>query len=105
VASFVAPKAPAPGTPSPEAVQRLQAAVQRAPGARQSEAQPAAQPQENRPRFGINSLINRMTGHHAEPAQEPRQQPPVQGQSYQEPAADPEHERVEIPAFLRRQAN
>ena len=105
VASFVAPKAPAPGTPSPEAVQRLQAAVQRAPSARQQEAQPAAQPQENKPRFGINSLINRMTGHHAEPAPEPRQQPPVQGQSYQEPAADPEHERVEIPAFLRRQAN
>ncbi len=105
VASFVAPKAPAPGTPSPEAVQRLQAAVQRAPGARQAEAQPAAHPQENKPRFGINSLINRMTGHHAEPAQEPRQQPPVQAQSYEEPAADPEHDRVEIPAFLRRQAN
>jgi cell division protein FtsZ len=105
VASFVAPKAPAPGTPSPEAVQRLQAAVQRAPGARQPEAHASAQPQENKPRFGINSLINRMTGHHAEPAQEPRQQPPVQAQSYQEPAADPEHDRVEIPAFLRRQAN
>ncbi|WP_375228147.1 cell division protein FtsZ [Roseobacter sp. S98] len=110
--SFVAPRAPAPGTPSPEAMARLRAAAEKAAPypARQ---QPAAEadPQGERPRFGINSLINRMTGQ-AEggaPAA-PRQQPQVQ-QRTAAPApvpqeqADPDQERIEIPAFLRRQAN
>jgi cell division protein FtsZ len=94
-----------PGTPSPEAVARLRAAVHNAPA--HAEADAVAAPEANKPRFGINSLINRMTGHHAETAQDaPRPQPKVQAASHDdEPAADPEHERVEIPAFLRRQAN
>ena len=107
--AFVAPRAPAPGTPSPEAMARLRAAAQRAnPTA-------AAHPQETaaeRPRFGINSLINRMTGHgdQQQPVQPvARQQPPVQQQAAVAPqpieAVDPEQERIEIPAFLRRQAN
>ena len=126
---FVAPAAPAPGTPSPDAMARLRAAVQRAPGARSAEQPQAPQPQTQarpgqdaeKPRFGINSLINRMTGHGAEQpqAQAPRQQPPVQaqpraGQPSQaaqprvqapSPAEEAEQERIEIPAFLRRQAN
>ncbi len=103
VAQFVAPKAPAPGTPSPEALARLQAAVSRAPAA---PAHPQAA-EADKPRFGINSLINRMTGQggEAQQVQQPaRQQPPVQAQ-HAEPAMDPEQEKVEIPAFLRRQAN
>ncbi|WP_300031484.1 cell division protein FtsZ [uncultured Roseobacter sp.] len=111
--SFVAPRAPAPGTPSPEAMARLRAAAEKAaphPAARPAETGPAGS-QEDRPRFGINSLINRMTGHGegAAPAA-PRQQPQVQ-QRTAAPApmpqdqADPDQERIEIPAFLRRQAN
>ncbi|MDW3222350.1 MAG: cell division protein FtsZ [Paracoccaceae bacterium] len=111
--SFVAPRAPTPGTPSPEAMMRLRAAAQKA--APRSEQREAAAPREEvqgeRPRFGINSLINRMTGHAEGPAQSaPRQQPPVQHRTAepapmpQEPA-DPDQERIEIPAFLRRQAN
>ncbi|MBC7156081.1 MAG: cell division protein FtsZ, partial [Rhodobacteraceae bacterium] len=58
-------------------------------------------------RFGINSLINRMTGH---PGELPRQQPPLQrgpqqAAPYDDEATDPDQERIEIPAFLRRQAN
>ena len=120
VEEFVAPRAPAPGTPSPEAMARLRAAAQRAAPQPQAAAPQAARPQPvqagaERPRFGINSLINRMTGH-AEggperPApQAPRQQPPVQHrasaaapQSHEQ--HDPDQERIEIPAFLRRQAN
>ncbi|UYV38939.1 cell division protein FtsZ [Rhodobacteraceae bacterium D3-12] len=126
---FVAPTAPAPGTPSPDAMARLKAAVQRAPGSAQTEPQqqqPHAQAQEpaaqdaEKPRFGINSLINRMTGHgadqpQAQPQQAPRQQPPVQSQPRAQvaqpsvqapsPAEEAEQERIEIPAFLRRQAN
>ncbi|AVL54812.1 cell division protein FtsZ [Roseobacter denitrificans] len=110
--SFVAPRAPAPGTPSPEAMARLRAAAEKS--APRSQARPQAAPAEageERPRFGINSLINRMTGH-AETGQPaaPRQQPQMQNRA-SAPAAvpqdqdDPDQERIEIPAFLRRQAN
>ena len=127
---FVAPRAPAPGTPSPEAMERLRAAAQRsAPAAQQPAPQqqqqaqqqrPAAagaapQPQQNadKPRFGINSLINRMTGHaEGEAAQQApaRQQPAVQNRAaaaapQPQQEADADQERIEIPAFLRRQAN
>ncbi|WP_147124468.1 cell division protein FtsZ [Shimia ponticola] len=110
VAAFVAPRAPAPGTPSPEAMTRLQQAVNKVPSPRapapQQPAATAPAPAEEKPRFGINSLINRMTGAPAE-SEEPtpvRRAPPVQ--SYEEEAqVDPEQERIEIPAFLRRQAN
>ncbi|MEM8692640.1 MAG: cell division protein FtsZ [Pseudomonadota bacterium] len=95
-----------PGTPSPETMARLRVAAEKAsPRQLQAAAQPA---EHERPRFGINSLINRMTGHgdHASdaPAPQPRQQPPVSRQAA--PAADEaEQDRIEIPAFLRRQAN
>lgn len=110
--TFVAPRAPTPGTPSPEAMARLQAAVNRAP--RTAEQQPQAQPQAaqeaveaEKPRFGINSLINRMTGAQAEgaaPQQPARAQPQVTA-LHQEPAVAEDQEKIEIPAFLRRQAN
>lgn len=126
--SFVAPRAPAPGTPSPEALARLRAAAQKAApqqspaaSAPAPQASPAASPQPasqggDKPRFGINSLINRMTGHaegEAPAARPVRQQPPVQqpqnraAAAAPQPreAADPDQERIEIPAFLRRQAN
>ncbi|WP_028956046.1 cell division protein FtsZ [Sulfitobacter sp. 20_GPM-1509m] len=120
--TFVAPRAPAPGTPSPEALARLRAAAQKAaPASTPRQAPAPAQPE--RPRFGINTLINRMTGHgegqqperaQQQPARQPqpaRQQPPVQSGRAAAPAPqpvqehDPDQERIEIPAFLRRQAN
>ncbi|MCR8826392.1 cell division protein FtsZ [Pseudosulfitobacter koreensis] len=115
--TFVAPRAPTPGTPSPEALARLRAAAQKAAPAAAPRQAPAAA-QGERARFGINSLINRMTGH-GEGQQQPeraqqqpaRQQPPVQSGRAAAPAPqpveahDPDQERIEIPAFLRRQAN
>ena len=119
-ADFVAPRPRAMGTPSPEALARLQAAVSKSPAPQQRNApmqqRPAAAtaprapaPAAEKPRFGIGSLINRMAGHAAEapaaverPA--PRQQPQVT--SYDdEPEMNADQERIEIPAFLRRQAN
>ncbi len=108
---------PAPGTPTPEALARLERVTGRAPGSMQGyvpgparAAQPHPAPAaeaEPRPRFGINNLINRMSG--AVPAGDARPhaartQPPV---SRAEPLDEhsPEQERIEIPAFLRRQAN
>ncbi|WP_343082222.1 cell division protein FtsZ [Ostreiculturibacter nitratireducens] len=114
-AGFVAPRPRAPGTPSPEALARLQAAINKtpnaqraAPAAQQAPARPAPAPEK--PRFGINSLINRMTGHGSddgrhERLQPLRQQPRVTSAYDDEPEQDPEQERIEIPAFLRRQAN
>ncbi|WP_238365840.1 cell division protein FtsZ [Mesobacterium pallidum] len=121
--AYVAPQPAPAGTPSSEALARLQAAVRHNKGvdaARQApraEERPAAKPaaaEGERPRFGINSLINRMTGHaegNQPQAQQPRQQPRVQGGQAAAPApqraqaVDPDQERIEIPAFLRRQAN
>jgi cell division protein FtsZ len=110
---FVAPRAPAPGTPSPEALARLQAAAAKAAPNQQAPrpVQSARSAQGERSRFGINSLINRMTGHaDGAPQSAARQQPPVQNRApapapVPEDQADPDQERIEIPAFLRRQAN
>ncbi|MGH1426110.1 MAG: cell division protein FtsZ [Pseudooceanicola sp.] len=135
---FVAPQAPKAGTPTPEAMARLQAAVNRAPIREPQQAvaapapAPAASAEGERPRFGINSLINRMTGHgedrsaaapqQAARAAKPRVQPAVQAPIAAAPApapapqpdaraqqpvrqADADQDRIEIPAFLRRQAN
>ena len=120
---FVAPRPRPAGQPSPEALARLQAAVAKpasgapkfarsapvamAPAPAQAAAPAPVQNAGNKPRFGIGSLINRMAGHleasgSAAPAS--RAQPPVT-------AYDDEHDmgtdqdRIEIPAFLRRQAN
>ena len=120
--TFVAPRAPAPGTPSPEALQRLQAAAAAQRPASDQQA-PQRSPDLNervaaaaeRKGFGINSLINRMTGHAGDTPQQPernikpvRQQPSMNtretaARAEQEP--DNDQERIEIPAFLRRQAN
>ncbi len=133
--SFVAP-APRSGGSSAGDMARLRAAAQNQPRPQQSERQemPRAEPRSpaapargaeadrQQPRFGINSLINRMTGHgeqpSGQPASQPRQQPQAQRPAPQQPTGprqapnwsddgetDPEQERIEIPAFLRRQAN
>ncbi|WP_412563502.1 cell division protein FtsZ [Thalassobius sp. MITS945101] len=123
--SFVAPQPRPAGQPSPEAMARLQAAVHNAPAAQQpapqpTQQQPAAQAapaasagDQEKSRFGLNSLINRMTGHAQEPqAPVARQQPQVSAQQaqqaqpvHQEYEDEAEQDRIEIPAFLRRQAN
>lgn len=107
--TFVAPKAPAPGTPSPEAIVRLQAAAQRVnPAAAQQPVEHASKPRAG---FGLNSLIHRMTGQPTDtPAgvqQQPQRQQPTLHQQAPAPQQEinPEQERIEIPAFLRRQAN
>jgi cell division protein FtsZ len=107
-----APRArPAPGTPTAEALARLERVTGRAAGAMAQHrpgpartSAPANASGEERPRFGINTLINRMAGHDtARPAaQATRPQPPVTARDLE---AEAEEERIEIPAFLRRQAN
>ncbi len=103
---------PAPGTPTPEALARLERLTGRAPGSTAQHAPaadahypasaPAPQPEGDRPRFGINTLINRMSGGHGEA---PRQQPTLSREPAPQPEVSEDQERIEIPAFLRRQAN
>jgi cell division protein FtsZ len=87
----------------------LQAAVGRVPNrdAQPQAAHAAAAPVEaDKPRFGINSLINRMTGAQADSSAQHsgRAQPQVTA-LHQEPDQDEDQDKIEIPAFLRRQAN
>ena len=109
---FVAPQRRPVGTPSEETMRRLAAAVAKqpeAPVARSRAPSPApvsapAPQQAERSRFGIGSLISRMAGSaDAAPAAQ-RAQPPMQAYD-DEPAQQASQDRIEIPAFLRRQAN
>jgi len=113
----VPPPAPrAPGTPTPEALARLKAAVGKSVAAAEPRSYAAPQAHDHgsdKPRFGgLNTLINRMTGHAADPQPAPRatpavrQPPAVHGtQDTARGDGSPDQERIEIPAFLRRQAN
>ena len=114
---FVAPRPRQAGQPSAEALARLQAAVSRpaaaAPAARTARPAPVAQAPSQvahaaaKPRFGIGSLINRMAGHLETPGTAvpaSRQQPPVTAYD-DDPDMGTDQDRIEIPAFLRRQAN
>jgi cell division protein FtsZ len=102
------------GEPSPEALSRLQRAVQTMPrgdAARPAHAQPSREPERPATRLTINSLIHRMTGQATrenEPAR-PRPEPATVAPRVTRPSEpvldDAERDRVEIPAFLRRQAN
>jgi len=118
--SFIEPEteAPAafaptpPGTPTPEAMARLRAAVARVPEATDPRLS-AAHPSLEKPaapakgKFGMNSLINRMTGQGDSAASEPRSAAPsLHQQSFEaDETGNEADQRIEIPAFLRRQAN
>jgi cell division protein FtsZ len=105
---YVAPRANK-GHPTPETLARLRDAIAKDRGNAPRAATPApeAEDQGNRSRFGINSLLNRMTGHGEEaPVPTQRRQPSMQSRAHhEEDQVDPEQDRIEIPAFLRRQAN
>ncbi|MCF6304013.1 MAG: cell division protein FtsZ, partial [Rhodobacteraceae bacterium] len=63
---------------------------------------------EKHGRFAINSLINRMTGGHQKEEKPTQRAQPMLHAAPAETMPDPyqeEQERVDIPAFLRRQAN
>ncbi len=108
---FVAPRANPPGTPSAATMDRLRAAAAKTRDEIPATPAPrkAAQVEEKASRFSMNSLIGRMTGHAEQAAQAPRrQQPPVQAHRpapIHDQDVEAEDDRIEIPAFLRRQAN
>ncbi|WP_204113682.1 cell division protein FtsZ [Shimia biformata] len=110
--AYVAPQRPPAGSVSSETMTRLQAAVAKAPAAPARRPEPVASAGAKKPAFGggINSLIGRMTGHKDQPEMgrpapsAVRNQPAVQA-AQPEAEQDEDQDRIEIPAFLRRQAN
>ena len=99
----------APGTPTPEAMARLRAAVERVPETTVPRmSRPFGEPDAPaKGKFGINSLINKMTGQGDSAASEPRASAPsLNQQSFEaDETGNEADDRIEIPAFLRRQAN
>ncbi len=95
-----APRRPASGTPSAETMERLRAAVLN--GERRAPQAPPPRPpvSETHARFGFGSFINRMTGSGADA---PTGRPPAAAPAA--PLEQPDDDRIEVPAFLRRQAN
>jgi cell division protein FtsZ len=98
-----------PGDPSPEALRRLQAAVANVPKA-QPMVRTLGQPREaeRTSRLTINSLIHKMTGQVGrDSALRPKPEAGLEPRPQQVEAdyQETERERVDIPAFLRRQAN
>ena len=121
-AEFVAPRRSPAGTPSPEALARLRDAVSKSSPAQPRTAAaaapqapaPAARAEEPaRSRFGLGSLIGRMAGGGDQPAAQAPAERPASARVQPQPPAhaayedeqDHEQDRIEIPAFLRRQAN
>jgi cell division protein FtsZ len=111
---YVAPQSAKAGQPSPETLARLEAAVARSPQAAKARTDTPkffnGQAQAEKPKgFRLNSLISRMTGHGDAQNTAHREQPPVSSAQTSEfhdgDEMSPEQERIEIPAFLRRQAN
>ena len=119
-----APRPASTGTPSPETLERLQRAVASTPPrpsfssvrpeAEQRQGAADAAAQEERPRFSLKPLLDRMSGTGGQPAQgsgarphrdEPRVVAGRQPDAGAEVEPDPEAERIDVPAFLRRQAN
>jgi cell division protein FtsZ len=112
---------PRRGDPSPDALARLARAVGNVPKgepvARQTglpqsgNREPAVRESERQGRLTINSLIHRMTGQVGREAEPARPRPeaaptaPRVARRAEPDFEDTDRDRVEIPAFLRRQAN
>ena len=103
-----------PGTPSQQTLDRLRAAVSKSPNNQALSSQPmvASKNKEvkDKPRFGIGSLINKMAGtNSAESIQNepPKARPDISEDknNVEMDEVDNHKEKIEVPAFLRRQAN
>ena len=103
-----------PGTPSKETLERLRAAVSKSPNNQIENSRPMVATKnpeiKDKPRFGIGALINRMAGTGpAAPMQDEtlRSDQDSQRNNYnaEHNDTDANKEKIEVPAFLRRQAN
>lgn len=104
--TIVAPQ-PSSNQPSADTLARLHAAAAKVP----NNSTPSTAPvyAEKKQGFGLNNLISKMTGHGDDRREANRAQPSLvleeEQQVHEEPVIAEDSERIEIPAFLRRQAN
>ena len=91
-----------PGVPSAETLERLRAAVSKEKNRSTVPLQNEQQSENERPKFGISSLISRMSRSESlDTSSELRKEPNFNSTDEVENQQD----KMEVPAFLRRQAN
>ena len=100
---------PSPGTPSMETLARLRAAITKEPGEINNSKAVDERSETDRRKFGISSLISRMSRSEAVssgPISGDRKEPNLNSDAVDNRQSnDQEQEKIEVPAFLRRQAN
>jgi cell division protein FtsZ len=100
---------PSPGTPSMETLARLRAAITKEPGEIDNSKAVDERSETDRRKFGISSLISRMSRSEAVssgPISGDRKEPNLNSDAVDNRQSnDQEQEKIEVPAFLRRQAN
>ena len=97
-----------PGIPSADTLARLRAAVTKGTNEKNKSQISDEQSETERPKFGISSLINRMSRSESSSAGSGvgRKEPNFNSEAVEERDFDDlEQDKIEVPAFLRRQAN
>ena len=101
-ASLVSDYETPPGVPSAETLERLRAAVSKENNGGTVPLENEQQSESERPKFGISSLISRMSRSESlDTGSESRKEPNLNSTDEVENQQD----KMEVPAFLRRQAN
>jgi cell division protein FtsZ len=97
-----------PGIPSADTLARLRAAVTKGTNEKNKSQISDEQSETERPKFGISSLINRMSRSESSSVVSGvgRKEPNFNSEAVEERDLDDlEQDKIEVPAFLRRQAN
>ena len=97
-----------PGIPSADTLARLRAAVTKGTNEKNKSQISDEQSETERPKFGISSLINRMSRSESSSVGSGfgRKEPNFNSEAVEERDFDDlEQDKIEVPAFLRRQAN
>ena len=97
-----------PGIPSADTLARLRAAVTKGTNEKNISQISGEQSETERPKFGISSLINRMSRSESSSVVSGvgRKEPNFNSEAVEERDFDDlEQDKIEVPAFLRRQAN
>ena len=97
-----------PGIPSADTLARLRAAVTKGTNEKNKSQISDEQSETERPKFGISSLINRMSRSESSSTGSDldRKEPNFNSEAVEERDFDDlEQDKIEVPAFLRRQAN
>lgn len=105
---FLGSPSSSPGIPSADTLARLRAAVTKGTNEKNKSQSSDEQSETERPKFGISSLINRMSRSESSNVGSGvgRKEPNFNSKAVEDRDFDDlEQDKIEVPAFLRRQAN